>query len=68
MPRLVRHEAIGPIEIKPHPQSVWVCACGLSQKLPHCDGSHAKTRGEQPGKLCIYDKRRSVVERTITDA
>ena len=40
MARLVRHEATGPIEVKPQPKSVWVCACGLSQNLPFCDGFH----------------------------
>ena len=68
MPRLVRHEATGPIEIAPQGKSVWVCACGLSQSLPYCDGSHAKMKAEEPGKVSIYDKTRTSVLRIMTDA
>ncbi len=68
MPRLVRHEATGPIEIKPQAQSSWVCACGLSQNLPLCDGSHNKTKQEKSGTLCIYDKARQNVIETKPDA
>jgi CDGSH-type Zn-finger protein len=67
MPRLVRHEAFGPVEVKPHPEgkSAWVCMCGLSQTLPICDGSHKTARQceAEPGKLYIYDKDRRKVER-----
>lgn len=64
MPRLIRHDAIGPIELKPQQKSAWVCACGLSQNLPHCDGSHKACRkSEEAGKLYVYDKdRKNVVE------
>ena len=51
--------------------SVWICACGLSQNLPHCDGAHKACRqggGETPGKLYIYDKDRTAVERVEDDA
>ncbi|MFI5380439.1 MAG: CDGSH iron-sulfur domain-containing protein [Tepidisphaerales bacterium] len=67
MPRLVRHDATGPVEVKPQEKSIWVCACGLSQNLPHCDGSHKKTRSEQPGQLAVYDKARTTVVRTTPD-
>jgi CDGSH-type Zn-finger protein len=64
MARLVRHEAMEPIEIKPQQDSVWVCACGLSQDLPYCDGSHAKTTDEKPGEVCVYDRaRQRIIER-----
>jgi CDGSH-type Zn-finger protein len=63
MPRLVRHDAIGPVKIDPatlplgedgKPKKIAVCACGLSRKFPVCDGTH-KTLTEQPDKLYIYD-------------
>ena len=64
MPRLIRLEAAGPIEVPPQEKSVWVCACGLSQNLPHCDGSHKVCRkNEEDGKLYVYDQdRKQVVE------
>lgn len=63
MPRMIRHDATGPIEIKPQEQSTWICACGLSQDLPYCDGSHKKARQEDPDKMYTYnDDRTEVVE------
>lgn len=64
MARLVRHDAVGPQEVKPQEKSVWICMCGLSQGLPFCDGSHAVARKtEEAGKCYVYDKvRRNVVE------
>jgi CDGSH-type Zn-finger protein len=35
---------------------IHLCACGLSQHKPFCDGSHAKTANEEEGKIYIYDK------------
>ncbi len=62
MARLVRHEATGPVEVKPQADSAWICQCGLSQNLPFCDGSHKLARqNDKPGKLAIYDKTRTKI-------
>jgi CDGSH-type Zn-finger protein len=63
MARLVRIEAVAPVEIQLGGKSAWVCACGLSQDLPYCDGSHGRIASEEPGKCYVYDAaRRNVVE------
>lgn len=63
MARLVRHDATGPIEVKPQDKSAWICMCGLSQNLPHCDGAHKATRQEDAEKCYVYDaQRQNVVE------
>ena len=69
MARLVRHEATGPIELKPQEQSAWICACGLSQNLPLCDGSHKLCRqNEEEGKIHTYDNDRKQIIKTEDDA
>jgi CDGSH-type Zn-finger protein len=69
MARLVRHEATGPIEVKPQTQSVWICACGLTQNAPFCDGSHKIAKqNDKPGQVCVYDKARKAVVSTQPDA
>jgi len=57
MPRLVQHNAKGPVEIKSKDgQSFWICQCGLSKNQPYCDGSHKKTLDEDENKLYEYDE------------
>lgn len=71
MPRLVRLDATGPIKIEPasfprdeqgNLKPMFICACGLSQNLPFCDGSHKPCKvNEQPGVLYVYDAARKAV-------
>lgn len=57
MPRLVQHNAKGPVEIKSKDgQSFWICQCGLSRNQPDCDGSHSATIDEDENKLYEYDE------------
>lgn len=71
MPRLIRLEATDPVKIDPSQfprdeqgnlKTIFICACGLSKKLPYCDGSHKPCRvNEQSGRLYVYDRDRSRV-------
>lgn len=61
MARLIKHLAVGPMEVKPSAESVWICMCGLSGNYPFCDGSHKLARkSEQPGKLYCFDGENAV--------
>lgn len=55
MVRILIREDQGPMEIECGGESKWLCRCGLSADQPWCDGSHAKTRDEEPGKLYVYE-------------
>lgn len=68
MARLIRHEACDPIKIEPQEKAIYICACGLSQNFPYCDGSHSAARREQAGRLCVYDKTRTEVVEEREDA
>lgn len=61
MPRLVPHTATGPIKIEPQDKPVFVCACGLSQNLPFCDGAHKTCSSEAAGKVYVYAADRKTV-------
>lgn len=61
MPRLVRHDATGPIKIEPQDKPIFVCACGLSKKFPLCDGSHKGCKDEPQDKVIVYDKDKTTI-------
>lgn len=70
MPRLVRLTATSPRKIEPSEKAVFVCACGLSQNFPICDGSHKACRETEPDAsvLYIYDAdRKLIVDRRPDD-
>ncbi|MBX3403332.1 MAG: CDGSH iron-sulfur domain-containing protein [Phycisphaeraceae bacterium] len=78
MARLIRHEATGPVKIDPatwprdeqgNLKPIFVCACGLSQNFPFCDGAHKSCRAsEAADKLYLYDRDRRTVIDTRDDA
>jgi len=58
MPRLVKHDATGPMKIEQVEKfPIFVCMCGLSKNKPYCDGSHKKTRDEDASALYAYDEQ-----------
>jgi len=75
MPRIIRVDATGPFKIEPKDfptdgKSIFICACGLSSKMPYCDSTHKACRAtEQPGKLYHYDMTtKKVVKEEIDNA
>lgn len=65
MPRVIRHTMNGPIKIEPSDKPIWVCACGLSQKFPVCDGAHKQCAAREPDSASDYvydDSRTKVIE------
>ncbi len=57
MARLVRHDRNEPFAVRKAEMekgTIWVCACGLSQNKPFCDGSHKRTKDEEAGALYVY--------------
>ncbi len=64
MPRIVKLSATGPIKIEPSEKPIFVCACGLSQKFPICDGSHKKCPSTETDQHAVYiydDARQAIV-------
>jgi CDGSH-type Zn-finger protein len=56
MARMVRHEECTPYEIAEGTElPVYICACGLSNNKPFCDGSHKRTRDEAANEVYSYD-------------
>ncbi|MBI4363141.1 MAG: CDGSH iron-sulfur domain-containing protein [Euryarchaeota archaeon] len=55
MTRILTNEQTGPYAVKEGKFPLYICACGLSKNKPYCDGSHKKTRDEQPGVVYKYE-------------
>ncbi len=77
MARIVRHDAKRPFVVKLRDipgvdkltsdekilnLQLHVCACGLSNHKPFCDGSHARTLEEKDGEIYTYDSKTAKLE------
>tara|TARA_Y100000310_G_C20343928_1_gene651128 strand:+ start:399 stop:590 length:192 start_codon:yes stop_codon:yes gene_type:complete len=60
MARVVVHKETSPEKVEAG-ETKFICRCGLSEKMPFCDGSHHKTKDEGD-RLFVYDgdERREV--------
>ncbi len=55
MSRIVLHERNRPYIVKVGDEELHLCACGLSENKPYCDGHHKNTLDEKEG-VFIYSK------------
>ena len=60
MAREVTHEATGPRQLdeddlEEQGGTAFLCACGLSDNKPYCDGSHGVTGEEEDGAVYKYE-------------
>ena len=56
MARIVLHERNRPYIVKAGDQELHLCACGLSENKPYCDGTHKRTLDEEENTTYMYDK------------
>jgi CDGSH-type Zn-finger protein len=62
MARIIRSDREGPYKLEPQDKPVFICGCGLTGNWPFCDGSHKACKGEEAGKVYVYDEDKNVVE------
>ena len=55
MARIIKHQRIGPYRIESAEFPLFICGCGLSRKMPYCDGAHKYCWHEDPDKVYTYD-------------
>ncbi len=56
MARLIKRYRNQPHTLIVAGESLSICGCGLSDKQPYCDGTHAITESEACEALCWYDE------------